>query len=82
MKLHFDKKEDGEIYVQINGKDFSTKDYIQMVKDIRDEKKIEASHGKQITQEEQDSIKEMLVEINQINKENPETEEETEDDDF
>jgi hypothetical protein len=82
MKLHFDKKEDGEIYAQVEGKDFSTKDYIQMIKEVKSEKKIEASFGKQITQDEQDSVKEMLVEINQINKEDTVSGDEAEKDDF
>ena len=35
MKLFFDKKEDGEIFVQVDGKDFSTTDYIKMIKEVK-----------------------------------------------
>ncbi len=69
MKLFFDKKEDGEIFVQVEGKEFSPTDYIRMVKEIKRKEKIEAAYGEKITLDEKNSVETMLREINRINEE-------------
>ena len=66
MKLKFEKNKDGIISVKVGDRNFATKDYIQMIKDIKSEEKIEAEFGDDITQEEQDSVNSMLEEINKI----------------
>ncbi len=66
MKLKFKKNENKEILVKINGKDFSTKDYIEMIKEINNEKKIEVEFGKNVTEEEQESVLSMFNDINNI----------------
>ena len=66
MKLHFDKNTDGEIFAQVDGKDFSTKDYIRMIKEIKNKERIEADFGEQITQDEKERVNEMLMEINLV----------------
>lgn len=70
MKIHFDKKEDGEVTVQIEGADFTTKDYIRMIKVLKGKGKIEALYNEKITDEEKLNINEMIVEINNIPNEN------------
>ena len=66
MKLKFEKNENEEIFVKINGEDFFTKDYIEMIKEVKKEKKIEAEFGENITEEEQKSVESMLKDINDI----------------
>ncbi|MBT4516998.1 MAG: hypothetical protein HOC78_03805 [Candidatus Komeilibacteria bacterium] len=66
MKLRFEKNKDGEIIVKVDEKTFSTKDYIEMIKEIKNEKKIDAEFGSDITEEEEISVKSMLESINNI----------------
>lgn len=66
MKLKFEKTKDGAISVKIGDRSFTTKDYIQMIKDIKNEEKMEAEFGDGITQEEQNSVNSMLDEVNNI----------------
>ena len=66
MKLRFEKNKDGEIIVKVDEKTFSTKDYIEMIKEIKNEKKIDADFGSDITEEEEISVKSMLESINNI----------------
>lgn len=66
MKLHFEKKEAGEISVQVDGIDFATKDYIRMVKEIKDKLKVEVSYSEQITEEEKGRINSMISELNAL----------------
>jgi len=66
MKLKFQKNEKNEIFVKIGEKDFSTDDYIKMIKDVRNHKKIEADFEGSISGDEQDSVLSMLNEINNI----------------
>lgn len=66
MKLKFEKSEEGEISVKIEDRNFVTKDYIQMIKDIKSDEKMEAEFSEEITQEEQNSVNSMLDEINKI----------------
>ena len=68
MKLKFGKKPSGDIFVKVGEKNFSTKDYIRMVKEIKKGKKIGKEFGKNITREEQKSVESMLEEINSIRK--------------
>ena len=70
MKLRFDKKEDGEVTVQIEGADFTTKDYVKMIKVLKGKGKVEALYSDKITDEEQLNINEMIAEINNIPNEN------------
>lgn len=66
MKLKFTKDKDGEISVKIGEKDFSTADYINMIKEIKSKKEIEAEYGDDISEDEIDSVKSMLKDINNI----------------
>ena len=70
MKLKFTKNKDGEISVKIGEKDFSIEDYIEMIKELKDENSIEAEFGGNISVEEQNSVKSMLQEINNIKETN------------
>ncbi len=67
MKLKFRKNEKGEILVEVDGKSFSTKDYIEMIKEIKNEKKIEAEFEKNITNDERNYVESMLNDLNKIN---------------
>ena len=66
MKLKFEKNKNGEITIKVDGKDFSTKDYIQMIKKIKNEEKIEPEFGGNITEEEQNSVNSMIDDLNNI----------------
>ena len=68
MKLKFIKNEDGVISVKIGKEDFSTGDYIEMIKEIKNEKKIEVEFEENISEDEQDSVKLMIKDINNIGK--------------
>lgn len=68
MKLKFEKNEIGEIFVRIGEKDFSTADYIKMIEEVKDKKKITAEFGENISEEDQNSVNSMLIEINSIGK--------------
>lgn len=74
MKLHFDRKGGGEVVVQVDGKDFTTVDYIKMIKEVKKDGKIEADFSEQISQDEKDSVGAMLKEINRINQKQEEAE--------
>lgn len=65
MKLRFTKNE-GKISVKVENKDFSTADYIEMVKQIKSGTVVEVECGEGITAEEEDSIKRMAGELNGI----------------
>lgn len=66
MKLKFEKSENGVISVKIGDNDFVTKDYIKMIKDIKNGEKIEAEFGDNISKEERDSVSSMFKDINSI----------------
>lgn len=66
MKLTFIKNSAGEIVVKVKGENFVTRDYIEMVKQVKANKPIEAEFDKEITKEEKDSVNLMLGEINKI----------------
>lgn len=71
MKLKFTKDEDGEILLTMNGKKFDTNHYLEIVKNIKDEKELELDDfDETISQGEQESIKEMIKEINLISTRN------------
>lgn len=66
MKLKFEKNKKRETFVKVDGKDFSTKDYIEMIKKIKNKEKIEVEFEEDITTEEQGNIESMINEINSI----------------
>lgn len=66
MKLKFDKNESGEILIQIEGKSFVTTHYIEMIKQIKEKKEIEAEFSEQIPADERRSVEAMIKEINSI----------------
>lgn len=66
MKLKFEKNENGEISARVAGKDFSPKDYIEMVKEIKNNEEIEVEFGEGLTEEEMDSVNSMIEDINNI----------------
>ncbi len=67
MKLKFTRKEDGNISLTINDKDFNTDDYLKIIKEVYDGNEIELDNfDESITEEEQASIKKMIEKINSI----------------
>lgn len=66
MKLRFGKNKKGEFFVKVNEKDFSTKDYIEMIKKVKNKEKIEVEFEEGIAIEEQSNIESMINEINNI----------------
>ncbi len=77
MKLKFTKNKNEEILLTMNGKEFDTNDYLEIVKNIKDDKKIELEDfDETISPEEQESIKEMIKEINLIGNNDDNTEDE------
>jgi hypothetical protein len=76
MKLKFEKNENGEISVKVGDKSFSTQDYIQMIKDIKNEEAIDAEFDENFTEEEKGNVNSMLESINNIGEEDAENEEE------
>ncbi|MEY4440458.1 MAG: hypothetical protein RLY49_84 [Candidatus Parcubacteria bacterium] len=67
MKLKFLKKENDEIYIMIGEKEFSSNDYVDMIKEIYSNEKVEVEFSSDITSEEQESVNFMIAEINKIN---------------
>jgi len=82
MKLSFDKKDSGEVFVQVEGRNFATKDYIEMIKQIKKNEEVEAEFTESITQDERNSIEAMLGEINGIKDSEEEPDEEGDEFDF
>jgi len=70
MKLKFIKNEAGEVSVKIEEKDFCAKDYIKMIKEIKEGKKIEVDFEGKISKDEQDSVRLMIKKINNIKETN------------
>ena len=67
MKLKFTRKEDGNISLTINDKDFNTDDYLRIIKEVYDGNEIKLDNfDESITEEEQASIKKMIEKINSI----------------
>jgi len=77
MKLKFQKNDDGNIKILVGDKIFSTKFYIEMIKEIKNEENIEAEFSENISEEEKKEVNAMLAKINNI-REN-DTSEETDD---
>ena len=68
MKLHFSKDSDGHVLVHIGDRPFVTKDYIEMIHEVKNKQKIEAEFTEDISDDEKESVNAMLKEINQIGK--------------
>jgi len=66
MNLIFNKDKDGKILVTIDGKDFTTKDYINMIKEIKEGKDIKVSFDGDVSSEEKENINSMISDINNI----------------
>jgi len=66
MNLIFNKDKDGKILVTIDGKDFTTKDYISMIKEIKEGKDIKVSFDGDVSSEEKENINSMISDINNI----------------
>lgn len=76
MKLKFEKNENGEISVKVDDKSFSTQDYIQMIKDVKNEEPIDAEFDENFTEDEKSNVNSMLESINNIGEEDSEDDEE------
>jgi hypothetical protein len=67
MKLKFTRTEKGEISLTIDKKVFDTHDYLEIVKELKTNKKLELDKfDEKISPEEQASIESMVDEINSI----------------
>ena len=66
MKIKFNQNKDGKIVVEIDNKAFVTKDYLQMIKEIKSNNKIEAEFTETISQDEQKIVNQMIEKINKI----------------
>ncbi|MBW3020883.1 hypothetical protein KY334_06310 [Candidatus Woesearchaeota archaeon] len=69
MKLNFKKEENGEINIAVEGTEFSTADYIEIIKNLKDGNRIEVDFEGDVSEEEKDSINSMIEEINKITEE-------------
>ncbi len=69
MKIHFSKTDNSEIVMKVDDTEFSPKDYILMIKEIKNNKDIEVVYDEKITPEEKASIDSMIAEINNIKNE-------------
>jgi hypothetical protein len=69
MKLIFKKNEIGEISVKHNTKDFSSQDYIKMIKHINDDEKIQIDYEGDISDQEKTSINLMIFGLNNVKSE-------------
>jgi len=66
MKLKFEKSEIGETIVTVDGKNFVSQNYIELIKQLYAGTEVEVEFGEDITTEEQNSINEMVKTINTI----------------
>ncbi len=67
MKLKFTRNGNGDVILLVDQEPFSTEHYIDMVKSIKEKVEIEVEDfGDDITHDEQESIKKMIKEINEI----------------
>lgn len=66
MILLFEKNENEEIQVKINGGEFSSKDYIDIIKAVKGGVNIEARFSDDILEEDKESVNQMISRINQI----------------
>lgn len=73
MKLKFDKNLKEETIVTVDGSNFVSQNYIDMVKEIHAGTPIEVEFSEKITQEEQNSVNAMIKKLNEINKQNIDT---------
>lgn len=69
MKLNFKKEENGAINIAVGGTEFSTTDYIEIIKNLKDGDRIEVDFEGDVSEEEKDSINSMIEEINKITEE-------------
>lgn len=66
MKLKFTKNSEGEIFVKVEEKDFSTEDYITMIKELKKGELLEVEFEGDISEEEKGHVNSMVKEINDI----------------
>lgn len=82
MKLKFDKNSKEETIVTVDGSNFVSQNYIDMVKEIHAGTLVEVEFSEKITQEEQDSINTMIKKLNETNNQDNESIQEYIDDDI
>jgi len=70
MKLKFEKNKIEEITVTIDGNNFVSQNYIEMIKQLYLGTKMQFEFGEDITQEEQNSVIKMVGMINNIDTKN------------
>lgn len=67
MKLQFIKDKGGNVLLTMNGEDFTTDNYLKIIKGMREGEILKLEKfDKSISEEEQESIKRMIDEINSI----------------
>lgn len=72
MILSFEKSDKDETIVRVDGKEFSSKDYITMVKEIKERRDIEVTFDEGIPEEDRESVIQMIQKINSVGRVEPE----------